>query len=183
VLGGRGVCTSHASTGMGSLIAGARTADSPSMRFDVAQPFMLAAKGVLEQELGGSVGRGQVTVERGDFEAGEVTAVVGVTGALSGAVLYRMSEATALAIVGQMMGQQFHELDALARSGVGELGNVITGRAGVLLERAGLCVEIAPPMLIVGRGGRLSSLDIPRLLVTLETRAGGIDLQIALRPR
>jgi hypothetical protein len=27
----------------------------------------------------------------------------------------------------------------------------------------------------------MSSLDIPRLLVPLETRAGGIDLQIALK--
>ena len=105
------------------------------MRADVAQPFLLAAKGVLEQELGGEVGRGQVKMERGDFEAGEITAVVGVTGALSGAVMYRMSEATALAIVGQMMSQEFTELGALARSGIGELGNVITGRAGVLLEK------------------------------------------------
>ena len=151
------------------------------MRADVAQPFLLAARGVLEQELGGDVGRGQVSVERGDFAAGEVTAVIGVTGALSGAVMYRMSEATALAIVGQMMGQKFDELDALARSGVGELGNVITGRAGVLLEKAGVRADIAPPMLIVGRGGLLSSLDIPRLLVPLQTPVGGIDLQIALK--
>ena len=151
------------------------------MRADVAQPFLLAAKDVLEQELGGDVGRGRVAVERGDFEAGEVTAVVGVTGALSGAIMYRMSEATALAVVSKMMGQQFTELDALARSGVGELGNVITGRAGVLLERAGIVADIAPPMLIVGRGGVMSSLDIARLVVPLETRAGAIDLQIALK--
>jgi chemotaxis protein CheX len=151
------------------------------MRADVAQPFLLAAKGVLEQELGGEVGRGQITMERGDFEAGEITAVVGVTGALSGAVMYRMSEATALAIVGQMMSQEFKELDSLARSGIGELGNVITGRAGVLLEKAGISADIAPPMLIVGRGGLMSSLDIARLVVPLETRVGGIDLQIALK--
>src|SRR5438874_2215906 len=151
------------------------------MRADVAQPFLLAAKGVLEQEIGGDIGRGQISIERGDFEAGEVTAVVGVTGALSGAVMYRMSEATALAIVGQMMGQRFGELDALARSGVGELGNVISGRAGVLLEKAGVRAEIAPPMLLLGRGGLMSSLDIPRLMVPLETRVGAIDLQIALK--
>jgi chemotaxis protein CheX len=151
------------------------------MRADVAQPFLLAARGVLEQELGGDVGRGKVRVERGEFAVGEVTAVVGVTGTLSGAVMYRMSEQTALAIVGRMMGQQFTELDALARSGVGELGNVITGRAGVLLEKGGISADIAPPMLIVGRGGQLSSLEIPRLVVPLETSAGDIDLQIALR--
>src|SRR5919204_540468 len=144
------------------------------MRAELAQPFVLAAKGVLEQEIGGDIGRGSISVEKGDFEAGEVTAVVGVTGTLSGAVMYRMSEATALAIVRQMMGQKFGELDALARSGVGELGNVISGRAGVLLEKAGVRTEIAPPMLIVGRGGSMSSLDIPRLLVPLQTSAGPI---------
>jgi chemotaxis protein CheX len=153
------------------------------MRADVAQPFLLAARGVLEQELGGDVSRGQVRLERGEFAAGEVTAVVGVTGALSGAVMYRMSEQTALAIVGHMMGQRFTELDALARSGVGELGNVITGRAGVLLEKGGISADIAPPMLIVGRGGQLSSLEIPRLVVPLHTSAGEIDLQIALRAK
>ena len=151
------------------------------MRADVAQPFVLAAKGVLEHELGGGVVRGRVRVERGDFEAGGVTAVIGITGALSGAVLYRMSEATALAIVGRIMGQNFSELDALARSGVGELGNVITGRAGALLDRAGVRAGVAPPVLIVGRGGLMSSLNIPRLLVPLETSEGTIDLQIALK--
>ena len=90
-------------------------------------------------------------------------------------------EGTFLAIVGQMMGRRFDELDALARSGVGELGNVITGRAGVLLERAGISADIAPPMLIVGRGGVMSSLDIPRLVVPLDTGSGPIDLQIALK--
>ena len=151
------------------------------MRADVAQPFVLAAKGVLEHELGSDVGRGRVRVERGDFEAGGVTAVIGITGALSGAVLYRMSEATALAIVGRIMGQNFSELDALARSGVGELGNVITGRAGALLDRAGVRAGVAPPVLIVGRGGLMSSLNIPRLLVPLETSEGTIDLQLALK--
>ena len=61
------------------------------------------------------------------------------------------------------------------------VGNVISGRAGVLLEKAGIRTDIAPPMLIVGRGGLMSSLDIPRLLVPLQTRVGEIDLQIALK--
>jgi chemotaxis protein CheX len=173
-------CTSQASATAWSQ-AYVDGVDDWGMHADIAQPFLMAARGVLEQELGGEVGRGRVKVERGDFTAGEVTAVVGVTGALSGAILYRMSEVTALAIVGQMMGQRFTELDALARSGVGELGNVITGRAGVLLERAGVRADIAPPVLLIGRGGLMSSLDIARLVVPLETRVGSIDMQIALK--
>ena len=54
---------------------------------------MLAAGGLLEHELRGQIGRGQARVESGQFEAGEVTAVLGVTGALSSTVTYRTSEA------------------------------------------------------------------------------------------
>ena len=151
------------------------------MRSDVAQPFLLAARGVLEQELGGEVGRGPVTVERGDFESGEVTAVIGVTGALSGAIMYRMSEATALAIVGKMMGQQFNELDALARSGVGELGNVITGRAGVLLSEAGYPSNITPPALVIGKGTMITTLDLHRLVFPLQTEVGSLEIQVVLK--
>ena len=71
--------------------------------------------------------------------------------------------------------------DTLAQSGVAEIGNVITGRAGALLDRAGVRAGVAPPVLIVGRGGLMSSLNIPRLLVPLETSEGTIDLQIALK--
>ncbi len=87
------------------------------MRSDVAQPFLLAAKGVLEQEIGGDIGRGQISVEKGDFAAGEVTAVVGVTGALSGAVTYRMYGATAPAVGCPKLGPTFAHPHERARSG------------------------------------------------------------------
>ena len=62
-----------------------------------------------------------------------------------------------------------------------ELGNVITGRAGVLLERGGITADIAPPMLIVGRGTLVTTLDMQRLVIPLETEFGKIEIQVALR--
>ena len=151
------------------------------MKVEFVNPFLEAASEVLDAELGGEALRGTLRLHKTAVTTDEVTAVVGVTGTLQGLVLYSMSQATALRIVSRVMAQEFAEFDAIAQSGIGELGNVITGRAGVLLERAGIRADIAPPMLIVGRGGLMSSLDIPRLLVPLETRVGTIDLQIALR--
>jgi len=80
-----------------------------------------------------------------------------------------------------MMGQEFQELDALAQSGIGELGNVITGRAGVLLSEAGYPSNITPPALVVGRGTMVTTLDLNRLVFTLQTEVGDLEVQVVLR--
>ena len=80
-----------------------------------------------------------------------------------------------------MMGQEFPEFDALAQSGIAEIGNVITGRAAVLLAEAGFPSDLAPPMLLVGRGTMISTLDVQRLVIPLETDLGKIEIQVALK--
>jgi chemotaxis protein CheX len=84
-------------------------------------------------------------------------------------------------MVSKMMGQDFDELDALAQSGIAELGNVITGRAAILLAQAGFPADIAPPMLLVGRNMLISTLDVQRLVIPIETEMGKIEIQVALK--
>jgi chemotaxis protein CheX len=151
------------------------------VRAEFINPFLQAANEVLESELGSSPQRGQVGLQRSAYTTDDVTAVVGVTGKVAGMVLYVMTEATARAIVSKMMGQKFTEFDALAQSGIGEIGNVITGRAAVLLAEAGYPSDLAPPMLIVGRGTLVTTLDMQRLVIPLETEFGKIEIQVALK--
>jgi chemotaxis protein CheX len=151
------------------------------MRAEFINPFLQAANEVLESELGSSPQRGQVGLQKSAYTTDDVTAVVGVTGSIAGMVLYVMTEATACAIVSKMMDQEFEEFDALAQSGIGEIGNVITGRAAVLLAEAGYPSDLAPPMLIIGRGTLVTTLDMQRLVIPLETEFGRIEIQVALR--
>jgi chemotaxis protein CheX len=120
------------------------------------------------QELGSPPQRGAIRLQRSAYTSNEVTAVVAVTGDVAGMVLFAMDEATARGIVSRMMGQDFPEFDALAQSGIAELGNVITGRAAVLLSEAGVPSDLAPPMLLVGRGTIISTLDVQRIVVPIE---------------
>ena len=151
------------------------------MKVEFVNPFIEAACEVLESELGGEAQRGEVRLQKSAITTDEVTALVGVTGTVSGLVLYSMSLATAVALASRMMGQEFQELDALAQSGIGELGNVITGRAGVLLSEAGYPSNITPPALIVGRGTMVTTLDLNRLVFTLQTEVGDLEVQVVLR--
>ena len=151
------------------------------MRAEFINPFLQAASQVLESELGSAPKRGNIGLQRSAYTSDEVTAVVAVTGQVQGMVLFSMAEKVARGMVGVMMGQEFPEFDALAQSGIGEIGNVITGRAAVLLSEAGFPSDLAPPMLIVGKGTMLSTLDVQRLVIPLETEFGPIQVQVALK--
>jgi chemotaxis protein CheX len=151
------------------------------VKVEFLNPFIQAAHDVLESELGGETVRGNLRLQKSAFTTDEITALVGVTGKVSGMVMYSMSQATALGIVSRMMGQTFEEFDALAQSGIGELGNVITGRAGVLLSDAGYPSNITPPALVVGKGTMVTTLDLNRLVFPLETEVGGLEIHIVLK--
>lgn len=151
------------------------------MKAEFINPFLQAATQVLESELGSAPVRGSIGLQRSAYTSDEVTAVIAVTGDVAGMVMFSMAESTARAMVGLMMGQEFAEFDALAQSGIGEIGNVITGRAAVLLAEAGFPSDLAPPMLIVGKGTMLSTLDVQRLVIPLETQFGPIEIQVALK--
>jgi chemotaxis protein CheX len=151
------------------------------MKAEIINPFLQAASEVLESELGSKPTRGTIGLQRSAYTSDEVTSVVGVTGELAGMVLFAMAESTARAMVSKMMGQDFEEFDALAQSGIAEIGNVITGRAAVLLSEAGFTSDLAPPMLIVGRGTMISTLDVQRLVIPMETEFGQVEIQVALK--
>jgi chemotaxis protein CheX len=151
------------------------------MKVEFVNPFIQAASDVLDAELGGETQRGELRLHKSAFTTDEVTALVGVTGTLSGLVLYSMSEATALGIVSKMTGHDFDEFDAMAQSGIGELGNVITGRAGVLLSEAGYPSNITPPALVIGKGTMITTLDLHRLVLPLQTEVGSLEIQVVLK--
>ena len=151
------------------------------MKVAFVNPFIDAAREVLESELGGEATRGEIRMQRSAYTTDEVTALLGVAGAVSGVVLYSMSEETARGMVARMLGHACAKFDALAQSGIGELGNVITGRAGVLLAEAGHASNITPPALVMGKHTMVTTLDLNRLVFPLETALGTIEIQVVLK--
>jgi chemotaxis protein CheX len=147
------------------------------------EPFVAAARDVLEQELGSEVQSGKLALANGACTSHEVTAIIGITGQLTGMAMFGMNEATALNIVGQLMGAPCDELDELALSGIGEIANVITGCATTLLTQLGLEVDIAPPVLLQGAGSRMSTAGIQRLVVPLVTAHGTVEAQLAIKEK
>ncbi|MBI2875367.1 MAG: chemotaxis protein CheX [Candidatus Tectomicrobia bacterium] len=144
-------------------------------------PFISAASEILEKEVQVQVARGQITLQKSAYTTEEITIMIGLTGQVEGMVTYGISEDTAKAFVSQMMGQEWSVLDDLAQSAIGELGNMITGLASTELSNAGYETKISPPMLILGKEVLISTLDLHRLVVSLQTPHGPVQIHLSLR--
>jgi chemotaxis protein CheX len=151
------------------------------MRVQLVNCYVGAAADVLATETGGAVTRHGLQLQQDPYTSEDVTAMLGVSGSLAGSFYLSMSEATALSIVSKMLGQPQESFDELAQSGIAELSNVIAGTAGVALSDIGYTTNITPPLLLVGAGARLSSVEIQRLVVPLETACGSVKVHVALR--
>jgi chemotaxis protein CheX len=151
------------------------------MNVKFLNPFVEAANEVLQAEVGVTVTRGNLSLQKSALTADEVTVMISMVGQVQGVVLYGLSIPTSLALVSQMMGEACAQFDNLAQSGVAELGNVITGRASIKLSEAGYNCNISPPALIVGRSITISTLDFSRVVVPLSSSIGEIVVHLALR--
>ena len=127
------------------------------MRVQVVNRYVESALNVISKETGSQAVRGGLLLEGNPYTTEDVTAIIGVAGMLSGSLYLSMSEATALKLISAILGQEATELDALAQSGIAEMANVIAGTAGTELANEGLDTVINPPLVLVGRGARLST--------------------------
>ncbi|MCD6552012.1 chemotaxis protein CheX [Thermotoga sp.] len=86
-----------------------------------------------------------------------VVTVIGITGDMEGSLIYSFSSETALRVVSAMMGMEYGQLDELAMSAIGELGNMTAGKLAMRLEALDKHVDITPPTVVSGRDLRIKS--------------------------
>ncbi len=144
-------------------------------------PFLDGLKNILEQF--GMVGIERSGLYKKDYMAvdKDVTAIIGIVGELRGNVAYSMSQDTAKNIVSSMMmGMPVEELDEVARSGIGELSNMVTGNASILLSENDVNVDITPPSIVFGSDIYFIISSVDTITVDLKTPAGEVEVNIGL---
>ncbi|MBA3075292.1 MAG: chemotaxis protein CheX, partial [Anaerolineae bacterium] len=107
------------------------------MNVKFLNPFVDAAAEVLMAEAKVTISKGTLTLQKSAMTTDEVTVLINLVGQVQGVVLFGLSEQLGMKLVSKMMDQEFAAFDNLAQSGVAELGNVISGRATVMLSDAG----------------------------------------------
>jgi chemotaxis protein CheX len=157
-------------------------ADAPEkMRLELVAPFVEAAGRVIMQECGEAAGKGSLHRVRSPQTSNDVSALIAITGGVAGLVIYSMSTKTALGFASKMIGEEVLDFDPMAQSAIAELANIITGQAGIGLEKNGFPSDMSPPVLLIGNGSSIATLNLTRLVVPLTVSFGEFRIDIAIK--
>lgn len=151
------------------------------MKVEFINPFVESAVSVLKDMCGFNITKGQLSLKKSAITTLGVAPIIGVTGDVSGRVIYDMSRATALKLVSIMNGEEITDFNDLAQSTIAELSNIITGNTISLLSGSGYRVDITPPTLFMGDNLVVSKAEALTLVVPIVTDAGDIYINVALK--
>jgi chemotaxis protein CheX len=141
------------------------------------RPFPLAAQHIFVTMLGSPCVPGQPQSKRAGHRMHDVTSIIGLSGFVTGSIAFSVTRDGAMAILQRMTGIEATEIDELVCDCVGEMANMIAGRAKV--ELAPFALTLGLPQVINGHDYSLVSpgWSIHELL-PLTTDVGDCALEI-----
>jgi len=150
------------------------------MKAEVINPFLESARIVIEQVIQISPSTGSLGIKEIELIDNHIWIQVGMTGQLSGNIIFGFAEAVALRMVSAMMGGYVvTEMDEMGQSAISELGNMISGNASTILSNQGVSVDITPPKLMKSESMSFlprRALSIPLLMDGI----GELDIQVMI---
>lgn len=154
------------------------------MKVEYISPFVAASISVMETLIQAKPERGQLSARPQVFTTQQVNIVCGITGDIEGQVIYGMSIIAADKVASKMLCAPVVTFDQLAASAIAELGNMISGNAATLLAGQGYHCDITPPTIVKGSNVKISTLDIPALVIPMRIAdIGDFEINVSLQER
>jgi len=148
------------------------------MKAEYINPFLDAARNVIEQLIQIRPTTGQLQIKEVQFFDQYIWIDIGMTGQMNGNVVFGLHESVALKIVSAMMGGfVLTELGEMGHSAISELGNMISGNASTILYNQGVKVDITPPKVVQSAAGHFNvkqALTVPLMMEGI----GHLDIQV-----
>jgi chemotaxis protein CheX len=152
------------------------------MRIEYINPFVEASFDILNEVLQTTVKRGQLYLKKLGESMKGVAVVIGVVGNIKGRIVFDMNEETALKIASKLNGEEFKTFNDMARSTIGEIANMITGRSVTKLEKERLAFNFTPPTIITGENLNIYEYaDMEALIIPIDTGIGVVEINIAFK--
>jgi chemotaxis protein CheX len=151
------------------------------MKAEIINPFLESARIVIEQVIQVSPSTGSLGIKTIEYVKGDIWIQVGMTGQISGNIVFGIKETVALKIVSAMMGGfVITEMDEMGQSAISELGNMISGNASTILSNQGVTVDITPPRIVTPENNSMiltkKALSIPLMMDGI----GEMDIQVMI---
>ena len=147
---------------------------------DFINPFLVAVMDVLGTMANVQVTAGRPYINRKRTTACDITGLIGITGHSSGAMSLSLDTGAILQIVNNMLYESYEELNDEIADAVGELTNMIAGKARGELSKQGMSFKASTPTVIQGKGHRVSHVTkAPILAIPFTTEAGKLVVEVS----
>ena len=124
---------------------------------------------------------GKPYLKKDQIAAGDISGIIGMTGAARGSLALSFSKSCILKIVSNMLGEEMTEINGDIKDAVGELTNMVSGVARKKLESEGFNITAAIPTIVSGPNHSIIHvLKDPSIIIPFETDAGPFFVDVCL---
>ena len=151
------------------------------MKVEYINPFITSLINTFDTMVGCKVRREDIRLKEDNNPKHEVSGVIGLSGNAKGTVVLSISKDVALKAASAMLMEEMTELNGEVVDAVGELTNMVAGRAKAELQEYSLSVSL--PNVVTGRDYeiRFPSNATP-LCVLFASDWGPLSLEVGLSP-
>lgn len=156
------------------------------MKAELINPFLNAAKNVLETMAQVKVTPQKPILKNGTTSYGEVTGIIGMSSDnIAGSMIVSFTEKCILKVVANMlMEEPKTKIDDEVVDAVGELTNMICGGAKAQLSKLDHKFDLATPNMVVGKDIEISYYSsAPTIVIPFETPDGSFVVEANLSVR
>jgi chemotaxis protein CheX len=150
------------------------------MDVKIINPFLAAAINVLKTMASIEPRPGKPFLKKDADALGDVSAIIGITGAAQGSMALTFTSPCIKAIVSNLFGSPVEEMNEEVKDAVGELTNMICGDARRRLAEEGIALQAGIPTIVSGENHSLTHImKGPFLAVPFETDHGTFVVEVA----
>lgn len=150
------------------------------MKAKYINPFLNASIRLFQEFLGMEIKAGTPFVMDDKNNMNDVSALIGLAGETSGAVVLSFSHDTALKVVSRMEGKTHQFLGADVLDGVGEMVNIIAGNAKKDLSEFRIMISL--PGVITGHNYQIKwPSGVPVICIPFESDLGDFSVNVSLK--
>jgi len=150
------------------------------MKVQYINPFLQATTGLFKDYLGMEIIAEKPYINTEPNRLGDVSAIIGLAGETTGAVVLSFTHDSAIAIVSEFAGKKYAALGSEVIDGVGELVNIIAGNAKKDLHEFKIMISL--PGVVTGSDYRIHWPEgIPVVCIPFKSNFGNFSVNVSMR--
>jgi len=124
---------------------------------------------------------GKPYLKKNNLAKGDVTGIIGLTGAIKGSLALSFSTGSILKIVSNMLGEEMTSLNSEIIDAVGEITNMVSGAARKRIEAMGFSIHASIPTVVSGKDHSVMHvLGEPSIVIPFEMEEGTFVVDISM---